>query len=77
MMNPEVMVVNLPRGVVLCVGIVSEHDDDEAEAILDNLSAWLMACPAMPLLPQAMTDDCFVTPPERGSKHVEMRWITV
>jgi hypothetical protein len=67
----------IPQGATICIGVVAEHDSEYAEAILDTLQAWLMAYKGMPLLVQGTQSDCFITPPERGNKHVEMRVIRV
>jgi len=64
-------------GTTICIGVVAEHGSEIAEVLLDDLVAWLMAYKGMPLLATGMQSDCFVTPPERGNKHVEMRVIRV
>lgn len=63
--------------VTLLLGVVAEHDSTMAEAVLDELTAYLMAHPAMPLLPHRIKDDCLVAPPERSSVHVEVRWFSL
>ena len=63
-----------PR-VTIMVGVVAEHDSAAAEELLLDLTARIMTLPDAPLLPKAMVDDCLITPPERGSRHVEIRWI--
>lgn len=67
----------LHKGVTLILGVVAEHDAEEAEELLDDMTARIMAMPDMPLMVTGMSDDCLVAPPERGSHHVEIRWIVV
>jgi hypothetical protein len=56
---------------------VGDHDNDDIEWMLDQVMSWMMTHPGMPLLPKSITGDCMVGPPERGSRHFEVRWIVV
>lgn len=63
--------------VTLLLGVVAEHGSEIAQAILDDMTARIMAMPDVPLLVNGITDDCLVAPPERAGVHVELRWISV
>lgn len=63
--------------VTLLLGVVAEHGSEMAEAVLDDLQAWLMAHHEMPLLPHAIQEDCLVAPPERDNVHLEVRWFSL
>lgn len=67
--------VPFPEGATFVVGVVSEHDSELAELLLDSLMSWMLTHPEMPLLPHAIWNDCLIAPPERGSVHVEVRWL--
>jgi hypothetical protein len=67
----------IPRGTVLMLGVVGEHDSPEADDVLVTLMAWLAAFKAMPLVWGEIASDCMVAPVERGGVHIEVRWIKV
>jgi hypothetical protein len=66
-----------PRGLTIVVGVEGDHDNEDIEWMLDQVMSWMMTHPGMPLLPKSITGDCMVGPPERGSRHFEVRWIVV
>ena len=63
--------------VTLVIGVAANHDSQWAQEILDDMLARVMTMRDMPLLPNAISDDCLVGPPERGNVHLELRWISI
>lgn len=63
--------------VTLMLGVVAEHDSELAQDLLNDMTALIMALPDVPLLVNAISDDCLVAPAERGNAHIEIRWISI
>lgn len=75
--NADARHIPLPPGTVLLLGVMGEHDSESAEETLDLLTAWMAANPSMPLVFSHLASDCLVSPPERGKRHFEVRWIEI
>lgn len=67
----------IPRGTTILLGVVGPHEDEDAQLILESVTAWMMTHPSMPLLPAGMWDDCLQGPPGHYGQHVEVRWLSV
>jgi len=67
----------MPRGTVLLVGVMADHDSEAAEDLLDLVTARVASMPDMPLVVSHIAADCLVSPVERGQRHFEVRWIQI
>ena len=76
-MSTRMPLLDFPRGTRLLLGVVAEHDSEQAADILGLMLACIMASPSAPLLPFSIGNDCLVAPPERGGVHVELFWVTL
>jgi hypothetical protein len=68
---------SFPPGTVLLLGVVAEHNDNVAQRLLEELTAWVMTHPSMPLVPTHIHDDCCNYSYLQSAMHVEARWIIV